>query len=67
MTLCDREASLEEQGVESNRFNAVFGAPLGACRFLRRSLQKFSLQTAPAHRPICLALEGSPLDRYHRE
>lgn len=26
MTLCDREASLEEQGAESNRFNAVFGA-----------------------------------------
>ena len=54
MTLCDREASLEEQGTESNRFNAVFDARLGACRFLRRSLQKFSLQTAPGHRSIAL-------------
>jgi hypothetical protein len=36
----------------ANRLNAVFGARLRACLFLRRSLQKLSLQVAPRHRPI---------------
>jgi len=52
MIRVDQEVSLEERGTEPNSFNAVFGARLGACRFLRRSLQKLSLQVAPRHRPI---------------
>ncbi len=52
MRCVDREVSLEEQGTKANRFNAVFGALLGASLFLRRSLEKLSLQAAPRHRPI---------------
>jgi hypothetical protein len=52
MTSVDREVSLEERGAEANRFNAVFGARLAACLFIRPSLQKFSLQAAPRQRPI---------------
>ncbi len=48
----DREVSLEERGMEANRFNAVFGAWLGARSFPSRSLQKFSLLAAPRQRPI---------------
>ncbi len=48
----DREVSLEERGTEAHKFNAVIGAWLGACLFLRRSLQKISLQAALSHRLI---------------
>ena len=40
-------------------------ARLGACLLPRRSLQKLRLQATPS--PICLALEGSHLDPFHRE
>ena len=48
----DREVSLEELGTQVNRFNAVFGARLGAYLFLGRSLQKLGLQATPRHRSI---------------
>jgi hypothetical protein len=52
MHCADREVSLEKRGTQAEQFNAVFGAWLGACLSLRRSLQKLSLQAAPRHRPI---------------
>jgi hypothetical protein len=51
------------EGTETNSFNAVFGAWLGARIFPRHSLHKLSLQAAQRHRPIAFALEGLPLDR----
>jgi hypothetical protein len=48
----NRGVSLEVRGTESNSFNTVFGAWLGARVFLRRTLHKLSLQAAPSHRSI---------------
>jgi hypothetical protein len=47
---------VEERGIESNSFNTVFGAWLGARVFLRRTLHKLSLQAAPSHRSIIASL-----------
>jgi hypothetical protein len=48
----DREGSSEERGTETNSFNDVFGARLGARVLLRCSFQQLGLRAAPGHRPI---------------
>jgi hypothetical protein len=65
MTLCDREASSEERGTETNSFNGVFGARLGLAFFLRRPLQELKFAARSKAQTPCLAPEGSPLDRPH--
>jgi hypothetical protein len=51
------------EGTETNSFNDVFGAWLGARILPRRSLHKFSLQAASSYRSIAFAPQGSSLDR----
>src|SRR5919109_501136 len=64
-TVSIEERAGRSEGTETNTFNAVFGARLGARIFPRCSLHNVGLQASPRQRPIAFALKGALLDHCH--
>jgi hypothetical protein len=52
MTLCRSRGEPGRARHGGEQLNGFFGAQLGACLFLSRSLQKLGLQASPRRRPI---------------
>src|SRR5919204_3488565 len=61
-TVSIEERAWRSEGTETNTFNAVSGARLGARIFPRCSLHNVGLQASPRQRPIAFALKGALLD-----